>query len=299
MAYRIRRKDSSVDKAIRRIAREQFDKALALLDDRDDRDDISNSIHEVRKRCKKLRGLIRLVGPAFPDIASENAALRDAGALLAGARDTQVALTAFDAIVTEANGRLAPEKLAPYREQLSQAVAGFDLGDALDKRLSECRERLLAARERSRGWKLSEQGWDAIGGGLGKTYSRAHKAAARVASEGTDEAFHLLRKQMKYHWYHSRLLQQISPRELTKRARHARDLTEILGQHHDLFVLERRLRDAFPYAEHPMIETLQVLSRRRRAIQEEQVSEMSARLLKHEPKKLVSEWHEQWKLWHR
>ena len=52
MAYRFRRKDRSVEHALRRIAREQVDKAVTSIDDEEDQ--TSETIHDVRRRCKKL-----------------------------------------------------------------------------------------------------------------------------------------------------------------------------------------------------------------------------------------------------
>lgn len=49
----------SIEKGIKRIAHEQLDSAIdELTDDKLDPHDV---VHQVRKRCKKLRGLLRLV----------------------------------------------------------------------------------------------------------------------------------------------------------------------------------------------------------------------------------------------
>ena len=74
--------------AFRAIALDQLDEALSDLDnpDRDGR----SVVHEARRRCKKLRGLLRLVRPVFPEFARENAAIRDAAALLSHLRDAEV-----------------------------------------------------------------------------------------------------------------------------------------------------------------------------------------------------------------
>jgi inorganic triphosphatase YgiF len=64
MPFRLRRK-KTVQKSVRRIALEQIDKAIReVLDDNVNRHE---AVHQVRKRCKKLRGLIRLVRPSFQD----------------------------------------------------------------------------------------------------------------------------------------------------------------------------------------------------------------------------------------
>ena len=56
MAYSFKIDDDSLTTAVRRVALDQIDTALDEAAD----DDISEAerIHQLRKRCKKLRGLI-------------------------------------------------------------------------------------------------------------------------------------------------------------------------------------------------------------------------------------------------
>ena len=57
--------DESVEEAVQRIVREQIDKAIDEINDREL--DRHETVHQVRKRCKKIRGLIRLVRPQLED----------------------------------------------------------------------------------------------------------------------------------------------------------------------------------------------------------------------------------------
>ena len=75
-----------VAKEVRRIAGEQNSKAIDELDN----DAISRAekIHQVRKRCKKVRGVVRLIRPAFEEIyQTENQWFRDTASSLAQLRD--------------------------------------------------------------------------------------------------------------------------------------------------------------------------------------------------------------------
>jgi hypothetical protein len=65
MSYHLKRSDGPVQDGVRRIAVDQIDAAIAELDDK--ALDVHETVHQIRKRCKKLRGLIRLVRPAFAD----------------------------------------------------------------------------------------------------------------------------------------------------------------------------------------------------------------------------------------
>ena len=75
MAYAITPQDASVEAALRRVAQEEARHALEMVRATGE---LGPRVHEMRKRVKKLRGLLRLVRPVFPDAAAENAVLRDA-----------------------------------------------------------------------------------------------------------------------------------------------------------------------------------------------------------------------------
>lgn len=239
MPYRFRRKDRSVEKAVRRIAREQIDEAVAAIDQGADAD---QAIHTVRRCCKRLRALVRLVGPAFPAHAEENAAFREIARLVADMRDKAVMTATFD--------RLAKR----YHRRLSNHI-WTKLGRSLDDRqleppepadhfflLAECRSRLMQVRDRCVHWTIGARGWDAIGPGLAKTYKRARKAAARLDDTSQGTRHHELRKQVKYHLHHCQLLHRLAPDQIGKREKIAIRLSDLLGDHHDLAMLERRLR---------------------------------------------------------
>ena len=54
----------TLTEAARRVAGEQLDDAIDDLSDAVD-DDPTEAIHDARKRCKKVRGLVRAVRPAL------------------------------------------------------------------------------------------------------------------------------------------------------------------------------------------------------------------------------------------
>ena len=88
MAYRIRHKDRSAGAAVRRIARQQVEAALACIDGTTG--DAGRTLHEVRKRCKKIRALLRLVHPGLDADGAGNAAFRAIAAPLGPRRDADV-----------------------------------------------------------------------------------------------------------------------------------------------------------------------------------------------------------------
>lgn len=296
MAYRIRDTDKSIEATLRRIAREQIDKALASLESTGV--ERPAAVHDVRKRCKKLRGLIRLVRPSFARYGDENAALREVARLLGELRDSKVLQDTYDAIMADYAGSLDRHAIAPVRAALTRRRKA-ELADAdLDARFAQARALLCQARERAAQWSLCDTGWDALGPGLAKTYTRAREAMADAADGGDGEQHHEWRKRVKYHWYHARLLRCIWPERMDQRAALSHELAGLLGDHHDCHVFEQAiLVDPAGFAKAHAIETLIALTRRRRAMLEEQAHRLGTRLLADKAGILVDRWSEWWDVW--
>jgi len=302
MAYRFLKSDTSVESAVRRIAGEQIDKALVSLDATGDAR--AGAIHDVRKRCKKLRGLLRLVRHSFPDYPQENAAFRDISRLLGAARDAKVLEETYDAVLADYNGTLERAALDPVRAALTRGHE-HAIGEAdLDAGFAEARTMMQAARERAEHWTLGgsglDEGWVVLGRGVAATYRRARKAMAHAAKKPDAERQHEWRKRVKYHWYHARLLRSIWPEQMEQRADLAKQLAELLGDHHDCHVLEETLAAApETYGSAEAVATIVALARRRRALLEEQAHRLGARLQADKTRALVERWGEWWKAWVR
>ncbi|MDP3895474.1 MAG: CHAD domain-containing protein, partial [Mesorhizobium sp.] len=124
MAYCFVKSDRTIEMGVRRIALEQIDAALEAAGPDAARDD---RIHRLRKGCKKLRGLIRMVRPVFDGYAVENAAIRDAAAGLSGARDAEVMIATLDMLAIDAGD---PDAFAAFRRGLmAEQGAGTEQGD--------------------------------------------------------------------------------------------------------------------------------------------------------------------------
>lgn len=96
MAYRINTACPGMTKAVRGIAVEQLDTALALIEGAGDSP--HKTVHEVRKACKRMRGLLRLIAPGFADFAKEDRAVAKAARRLSNLRDAAAMVETFDAL---------------------------------------------------------------------------------------------------------------------------------------------------------------------------------------------------------
>lgn len=250
MSYRLQR-DESLPAGVRRIAHELIEEAVGLLDAPGD--DIESAVHQVRKNCKMLRGLVRLVRPGMGDAyGAANVAFRDAGRELASIRDAHALLGTFDDFVA-ATGATASELrgvdarppgdalLQVRRGLAARATAASEAFAEGDARIVAARELLVGGRDQISGWPLEE----AVGvmeGGIAKTYRRGRKRMHECMTRPTDERLHQWRKRVKYSWYHARLLRDAAPSVLKPLIGRLHDLSDALGDDHDLAVLAGQLR---------------------------------------------------------
>ncbi len=294
MSYSFDRSDRGVEPGLRRIALGQIDRALE--ESLDDDLPMAERVHRVRKRCKKLRGLIRIVRPVFPDYDAENAAFRDAARRLSDIRDAAALVETCDALTERFSDRLSRDAFAPFRDALARDARDREAGHDVEDRLDRSREDLRAARERSAGWVLETEGPEAVAMGARKTFARARKAMEAAREEPGATRMHDWRKRVKYHWYHMRLLKKASP-ILAAQADVADDLAESLGQHHDTHVLEAALENRADEIAEDGAEALRGLLIARRDTLEARCFEAGARLFSERPKGLSRRISGYWCAW--
>ena len=96
MGYRLRTGESAQN-GIRRVISEEIERSLGEVADADL--DRAHTIHQVRKRCKKIRATLRLVRGALGNTySSENAWYRDAARRMSELRDAQAMMETYDAL---------------------------------------------------------------------------------------------------------------------------------------------------------------------------------------------------------
>jgi CYTH domain-containing protein/CHAD domain-containing protein len=243
--------DQRVPVDIVRIATGQIEDVLDRLEGRTE-EELGRAVHESRKSLKRLRAVTRLVRSEIGggEFGRENACFRDAGRKLSGSRDAQVLIQAFDALCALYQVELASARLDAFRARIVSDYEGLrgrlEPGGPL---FGELAAELRSAEERVGGWSFSHKGFRAVAPGLERAY-RGGGGAYRVAlREPTPEHLHEWRKRVKDLWYSVQLLEAANPKRMRKLARTAHELSELLGDDHDLVVLGQhaeRYRDAFP-----------------------------------------------------
>jgi hypothetical protein len=100
---------------------------------------------------------------------------------------------------------------------------------------------LRAARERFESLKLKPASLDTLLAGFERSYAHARRARLAAYRKGDSDSFHELRKHVQHHWRHTQLLVRAWPEMMEAHAATARELSQILGDDHDLAVLHEFL----------------------------------------------------------
>lgn len=279
---------------MRHTAQSQVEKAIAEIEDSDL--SIGDTVHQIRKRCKKVRGLIRLVRPRFDAYALENAAFRDEAANLSFVRDAEAILETHDALIKYYSDQIDTSTYLTIRHQFVERKEGIVREKELEEKLVHFRDAMTEAKARIRDWHIGGDGFVAVAGGFGKTYKRSRKALAEASEQPTAESIHEWRKRVKYHWCHARLLTGIWPKTMTPHIAAAKELADLLGAHHDLAVLQNAVTAAFDG--HPRkVKTYLGLAERRQAQLEAQAFDCGRKLLAEKPSALTRRWGIYWEVW--
>lgn len=239
MAYRIKTNETP-EAGVKRIALEQLQRARNHLQDRDDPD---AAIHDARKRFKKIRAVARLVRDEIgSDIYhASNTTFRDAGRRLAPARDGQVLIETLDHLREHYRGVLVSDAFAAIRRQLHNRHAAALTAIADEGTVDQVLAALEPAAEAIREWPITAADFAAFDAGLHRVYKRGRKAMKAAHAAPTAEKLHEWRKRVKYLWYHLRILRPAWPAVLADMADALHDLSNLLGDDHDLAVLHAAL----------------------------------------------------------
>jgi CHAD domain-containing protein len=211
----------TIGNGLTRIARGTLDCAIEHLAES------PADIHDARKRFKEIRAVLRLgryaIGTRFAEI---DQAIRDAGNELAASRDADARLATIESLRELARDRAERQALSRV-----QRILTADQGATPD--IAGVVQRLFVSRP----LLVFDGGPESLGRGLRRTYRDGRRHARVARAEQTAVAIHAWRKQVKYLWYQSQVLEPVWPKVLKPYVAALDDLSHLLGEHHDLFAL--------------------------------------------------------------
>jgi CHAD domain-containing protein len=235
MAYRLKIGEPVQD-GIRRIIIEQIERALGELNDKNL--DRADTVHQVRKRCKKIRAALRLVREALGKTYSrENARYRDAARRISKLRDAEAVIETCDALASRFSGRADEGGVRIVRARLAARKKTLVKDTArIDSLLKDFESAMIAGRESAASLAIEGKRYEPVLAGMQKTYARARRAMKGAYDHPAPGSFHEWRKRVKYHWYHMRLAQKVWSPVVRVRRNELGRLGEALGNHHNLCV---------------------------------------------------------------
>lgn len=299
MGFQIRKREP-VDVAIKRIVLEEIRGSISDVVLR--QPNAHEAVHDFRKRCKKVRGALRLIRPHLGErFRVENDFFRDLSRELSFVRDAQALIEALDRLLAHYVAEIDASAAHDIRERLIEARERAAGGDAaLESRLEAMVEPLEAAARRVTEWELPDRGFDTLAPGLCLTYRRARRAMQAAYETPAAPLFHEWRKRVKYHWHHSLLLKKICPRYLKPQIKFADTLGELLGEDHDYAVLQQWLlcpADGQPTTPTPTW-LVDLIARRQQELRGE-MYHLGRYLQAETPRRLAARWGSYWRTWRR
>lgn len=226
--------DEHVSDGIKRIVDGKIKRGIDHIDEGDD---VHETVHEVRKRCKEIRAAVRLVRPVLPTYKSENVHYRDTARRISDIRDAHAAIETFDDHLrpaVEARSALDDSTLTDIRATLVDRRETIAAEQDVEQRLAQVRADLTEGRNRVPDLPIATEGYDAVAGGLRKSYKRAQNRMSEAYKEPEFERFHEWRKRIKYHRYHTRLLRRVWVGPMKHRRAELKELSDIIGYENDL-----------------------------------------------------------------
>lgn len=244
MAFRLKLGEP-IEQGFRRIAVEQIERAQSQINAKKDP---AAEVHEARKCMKRTRALLRLGREGLGDdvFRAENARFRAIATALAPARDDHVMIETIVKLMTSEEVGHATHALARLKAAVlvQRAQNALSIGDGL----AEADTELEHALRRARRWQIQPDCFSTLERGLVRNYRRGLARRERAFQENTDEAFHDWRKGVQALWRHMQLVSKAWPAHFEGHVELARELSQILGDDHDLAILREKMKALPPPA---------------------------------------------------
>ncbi len=244
------REGETLAEGIDRVVGEQFAVALGVTEAPAEQQAIS--VHSTRKALKRLRAMLRLVRDTISHDCyhTDNQVLKLIAAELSAVRDTWVMAEVLDRLLPHdpvsqpAVSTLVARLEERYRTE-SQALLENEA------HMVSIVEQLQNARERSKRWSIRAGETDvplphefaSIEPGLQRVYKRGRRGMRIVADSPTDTLLHVWRKRAKYLRHQIEAMNVLDPVTMTHYELELEQLTDLLGDDHDLAVLLARFNN--------------------------------------------------------
>ncbi len=236
MKFCIKKKEA-LSTAIQRIADEQ----LQFANHHTSAQKISaTSIHSARKAIKRLRAVLQLLrnDKTKSAVRNEDHALRDAARVIAANRDLHVQWLALKRLsACKENGVCHVLRQRLLKAQTELKPQSFE-------HIKQFNTAINAAQRRLATWPTGDLDQKQLALALKCSYRRNRKCFKYVREAPIGTRLHEWRKAAKTFWHLLELTGALTPKKLKRLSQNAHDLTQYLGDDHDLYLVLRALSDA-------------------------------------------------------
>jgi len=225
-------KGESLAKAFGRIAAEEINVAMAELC----RPDRGEAVHNARKAMKRVRALLRSLRVAFPKkYRAENERIAKAARKMSPVRDLHVQLRTLGKLKA-ATGPLGQQVRRELLRKHTSIVRKIpNLRETVRAMLDDSRQSLAS-------WPFAHANADYLVVGLKRIYKQGREALKVARASATPSRLHEWRKKAKSLGYGLELIEGIGPGKMSRMKRCSEQLSEALGDDHDLFMVLHALR---------------------------------------------------------
>ena len=204
--------------------------------------DKSVTIHETRKIIKRLRALIRFGSFCIDDADQKTADryYRKLGKVLSETRDHAAILSAFESLVYPeiTDSKKSAENALQRLQKEQQELEMHFFEKNLHKKLAE---EFISLSELPKKWLTGLNAWDALSHGMEEIFQKSKLLFQKLENPDV-ELMHKWRRQVKYLQYSIEFLAALWPEWMSAIYGILDNLSDNLGIHHDLEVLNQKLK---------------------------------------------------------
>lgn len=208
-------------------------------------EDLEEAIHDIRKRCKKIRAAWRLVRDELggKEYKKRNRYYRDTARLISDLRDATAIIEALDMLEERFGDTTYKSAFTEMRQALQKRRdEHLPETDNRPEVMAEVEKRLEQGIQRINPIPLKFENWSKTVKSVTRTYARAYRLYHEMKEEPSSETMHQWRKRTKYLRYELRLLKKVWPAVFNPWRKQLHKLSDWQGDHHDLHELKSVMR---------------------------------------------------------
>lgn len=231
------------NEGLKRLIADECNSAIGAIEKAGSDESRHGAVHEIRKCMKKSRACLRLVRNHIDDYKELNVFFRDVARRISDIRDATAGLETLEELKDEYSTRVdenafqsVRERLLAHREKLAdREFREKDTLAVIHGELSTCLARIPD-------WPWNVEEFDDIRPSLRRVYRRGRDAFKDARDVGDAGDFHEWRKRVKYLRYQVDVLNRLWPGLMASLEDELHALSDDIGDHHDLHVLQQTVR---------------------------------------------------------